>query len=83
MTRKITRVWECPTNDGTKLFEVGEWVREYSHEHGRWVGCDWMVGRIEDDGYPEGRVSIYDTDNVLRVSLPASACGVEWGESGR
>lgn len=86
MERRIIRVWESPTNEGTKGFTVGN----------KRPGRDWRVGRIEmltlawwqgsaDEfkRFANSRVDVYDDDDNLRVSLPTDAVAVEYAKPGK
>ena len=72
----IIRVFESPTNEGTKSWTVGEVNDRCAKEEHQWV-----VGHIEvcDPPVPERheRYNIYDTDHFLRAVIPARSCGYE------
>ena len=80
LDRNVLCVWESPTNEGSESFRVG--VKS--------MGYTWVTGRIEhpDALFAMGvggevrvlldRVEVYDTDGNLRISLPATACAVEY-----
>ena len=90
----IVRCWETPTNEGTHARWVGKKVGLHTAIENGGVKelYEWEVGRI--DGFmtwcrndiatgeikavESSRIEIFDTDGILRVSLPASACAVEF-----
>ena len=85
---KIVRVWESPTNEGTESYRIGWRVLDHT--------APWSFKENGENGYPtkfvpasilreadppDGwRINVYDTEGNLRVSLPAAACGWEYGE---
>ena len=74
MTGPIVRAWETPRNEGTTHWEVGHQTTAW---RGSCVVSGFTVGRIDWVG--DGDLGVYDTDDDLRVLMPASAVAVEFG----
>jgi len=77
--QRIIEVFESPTNEGTRCYQVGRGVNFQCWHPRDGERYEWTVGEIRrgyNQNSGESWVEVYDTDGNLRVELPAQSTGL-------